>query len=102
MRIITGAGDGNIFLEGPTGRPVSTIPFRAHAWYRVRVTFDQARRTYDLRVWNAANKPVAGRTGLRWRTPDVKVVDAVCVETAAGAPAQVVDVAGVNVQVPGS
>jgi hypothetical protein len=89
------------WYAGPT-KVRSTIPFRGHAWYRVRVTFDQARRTYDLRVWNAANRPVAGRTGLRWRTPDVKVVDSVCVETAAGAPAQVVDVAGVNVQVPAS
>ena len=80
----------------------STVRFRPRTWYRVVVTLDQVRRTYDLRVLSAANKAVAGRTRLRWRTPDVKVVDSVCVETAGGAPAQAVDIGEVKVQVPAS
>jgi hypothetical protein len=80
----------------------STTAARAHAWYRVVVTLDQRRRTYALRVLNSANRLVVARTGLRWRTPAVKVVDSVCAETAAGAPRQVVDLGFVNVRVPPS
>ncbi len=80
----------------------STIVVRrgAKAWYRVSATFDQAKRTYDFRIWNAANKPVAGRTGLRWRTKGVTAIDSICIDTAATPAAQVIDIGEVSVQVP--
>ena len=78
----------------------SLIPVRARGWYRIAATFDQARRTYDVRVWNPAGKPIASRTGLRWRTPAVKAIDSICIDTAAAPPTQVIDIAEVSVQVP--
>jgi hypothetical protein len=89
------------WYSGPT-KVRSLVPVRARAWYRVIMTFDQAKRTYSLRVLNAAGRPVAGRSGLRWRTPGVTVTDAVCVETAGAPPAQVIDLAEVRVGVPAS
>jgi len=78
----------------------STVPIRARAWYRIVATFDSATKTYTLRVWNAANRPIAARAGLRWRTRAVPAVDAVCIDTAGAPPAQVIDIGGVSVQVP--
>jgi hypothetical protein len=66
----------------------------------VSATFDQARRTYAFRAWNAANKPVVARTGLRWRTKDVTAIDSICIDTAGAPPAQVIDIGEVSVQVP--
>jgi hypothetical protein len=80
----------------------SAVAFRARSWYRVVATFDQTKRTYDFRVWNAAGKPVAGKTGLRWRTRGVTGVDSVCLSSAGGKPAQVIDIGEVKVQVPAS
>jgi hypothetical protein len=78
----------------------STVPVRARGWYRIVATFDARTRTYSLRVTNAANKLIAARSGLRWRTKGVTAVDAVCIDTAGAPPAQVIDIAEVNVQVP--
>jgi hypothetical protein len=80
----------------------SLVGIRARSWYRVIATFDQAKRTYGFRIWNAAGNPVAGRTGLRWRTRGVIAVDSVCLGTAGAKPAQVVDIGEVKVQVPAS
>jgi hypothetical protein len=82
------------------GKVRSLIPVRARAWYRVVATFDQAKRTYDLRVWNPAGQPITAKTGLRWRTPGVTAIDSICIDTAGAPPAQVIDIAEVSVQVP--
>jgi hypothetical protein len=78
----------------------STIGVRRGTWYRVSATFDQAKRTYDFRVVNAANRPVVARTGLRWRTKGVTAIDSVCIDTAGAPPAQVINIDEVSVQVP--
>jgi hypothetical protein len=85
---------------GGAAKVRSTVPVRARAWYRIVATFDSKTRTYGFRVWNAANRPIAARAGLRWRTKDVTAVDAVCIDTAGAPPAQVIDIGEVNVLVP--
>ena len=97
---ITSRGVFGWYVGATKVRSAVVVRRGAAAWYRVSATFDQAKRTYDFRVWNAANKPVAARAGLRWRTKGVTSIDSICIETAGSPPAQVIDIGEVSVQVP--
>ena len=75
----------------------TTAAFRAGAWYRVRATIDQTKKTYSLRIDTAGGRLVARASGLRWRARAVPSVKSVCVETAPTPPRQTIDVAEVRV-----
>ncbi|MFL5685441.1 MAG: hypothetical protein ACJ77D_05250 [Chloroflexota bacterium] len=75
----------------------TTAPFRAGAWYRVRATIDQTRKTYSVRIDTGGGRLVARASGLRWRARAVPSVKSVCVETAPAPPSQTIDIAEVRV-----
>jgi hypothetical protein len=97
---ITSRGVFGWYVGATKVRSLTVVRRGSTAWYRISMTFDQARRTYEFHVWNAANKPVAGRSGLRWRTKGVTAIDSICIDTAAGPRPQVIDIGEVSVQVP--
>ncbi len=75
----------------------STTRFRPNVWYRVTARIDQSKRTYDVSVSSDGGKRIVGVSGLRWRMPAVRIVGAVCAETAGAPPAQAIDFAEVSV-----
>ena len=75
----------------------TTALFRPGAWYRVRATIDQTRKTYSVRIDTGGGRLVARASGLRWRARAVPSVKSVCVETAPAPPSQTIDIAEVRV-----
>ena len=75
----------------------TTAAFRPGAWYRVRATIDQTRKTYSVRIDTGGGRLVARASGLRWRARAVPSVKSVCVETAPAPPSQTIDIAEVRV-----
>jgi hypothetical protein len=75
----------------------TTAVFRPGAWYRVRATIDQVRKTYSVRIDSGGGRPVTRASGLRWRARVVPSVKSVCVETAPAPPIQTIDIAEVRV-----
>jgi len=75
----------------------TTAVFRPGAWYRVRATIDQVRKTYSVRIDTGGGRLVTRASGLRWRARVVPSVKSVCVETAPAPPIQTIDIAEVRV-----
>ena len=75
----------------------TTAAFKRGAWYRVRATIDQTRKTYSVRIDTGGGRLVARASGLRWRARAVPSVKSVCVETAPAPPSQTIDIAEVRV-----
>ena len=75
----------------------TTAAFRPGAWYRVRATIDQTKKTYSVRIDTGGGRLVARASGLRWRARAVPSVKSVCVETAPAPPSQTIDIAEVRV-----
>jgi hypothetical protein len=75
----------------------TTAAFRPGAWYRIRATIDQTRKTYSVRIDTGGGRFVARATGLRWRNRAVASAKSVCVETAPAPPRQTIDIAEVHV-----
>ncbi|HET9085729.1 MAG TPA: hypothetical protein VFN41_15130 [Candidatus Limnocylindrales bacterium] len=75
----------------------TTAAFKAGAWYRVRTTIDQTRKTYSVRIDNTGGRLIARASGLRWRARAVPSVKSICVETAPAPPSQTIDIAEVRV-----
>jgi hypothetical protein len=62
---------------------VRIVPGR---WYRVALDMDVARRTFDVRLLDAAGKELLVRNRQPWRGAGALVVETLCVASSSGAP----------------
>lgn len=91
------SGGDLAWFDGPSKARSEAATFTLGRWYRVEVTVDQPARTYDFVVKTDGGDDVLRRDDLAWRSPDVRAVRTICIESTVGTGGQDLDLADISV-----